>query len=114
MLSYQIIPFLIRHFFKQVLVVRNENSYSRIWKPFIYDKYDWFAPNAIVIPYYDYKFERTFTHKEVEEILFRVYEHYEISSTKKFMESNLSNCSDSPSNEKIQEAEISDIKSFIY
>lgn len=114
MKAYNIIPFLLKNLFKQVLVIKNENCYSKIWKPFIYNKYEWFTPNAIIIPYYDYKEEKKFSHAEVKEILSRVYEHYEISSNKKFMESNLSNCSDSPSMEKIQEVENKDIESFIY
>mgnify|MGYP000956230211 FL=1 len=59
-------------------------------------------------------YTKTFSKEEVKEILTSVYEYYEISSTRKFIEKNLSNFQDEPSMSRIMSAEIADIESFIY
>lgn len=57
---------------------------------------------------------KTFTSDEVKAILSSVYEYYGISSTRKFLEDHFGNSQDEPSSDKIMEAEIEDMESFIF
>lgn len=57
---------------------------------------------------------KTFTEQQVKDILFTVYEFYDIANADKFRELNLSNCQDAPSDERIMRAEEEDIESFIF